>query len=103
MALGGQIVPTGTGTTFIAPVADPDGDNDGDADGDTTATAALTGQTVVDRAMVEVTSTVEAAGQLVTVGAQLVMVATEVEKTVDVVRETDPAGIEPEAAPVDEL
>jgi hypothetical protein len=34
----------------------------------------VTGQTVVEIAMVEVTTVVESAGQLVTVGAQLVMV-----------------------------
>lgn len=40
---------------------------------------ALTGQTVVDTAMTEVTTVVDAAGQSVTVGAQLVMVILWVE------------------------
>ena len=39
---------------------------------------AVMGQTVVEMAMVEVTTTVECAGQLVTVGAQLVMVTSVV-------------------------
>ena len=46
-----------------------------------------TGQTVVEIAMVEVTTIVECAGQLVTVGAQLVMVISVVVKTVDVVKD----------------
>ncbi len=37
-----------------------------------------TGQTVVEIAIVDVTSVVEPAGQYVTVGAQLVIVATDV-------------------------
>jgi hypothetical protein len=46
-----------------------------------------TGQTVVEIAIVEVTTIVECAGQLVTVGAQLVMVISVVVKTVDVVND----------------
>ena len=44
-----------------------------------------TGHTVVLTATIEVTTDIERAGQLVTVGAQLVMVETMVLKTVDVV------------------
>jgi len=44
-----------------------------------------TGHTVVLTAMIEVTTDIERAGQLVTVGAQLVMVETMVLNTVDVV------------------
>jgi hypothetical protein len=47
-----------------------------------------TGQTVVEIAIVEVTTIVECAGQLVTVGAQLVMVISVVVKTVDVVNDS---------------
>ena len=39
----------------------------------------MTGQTVVEMAMSEVESTVDSAGQLATVAAQLVMVVTDVE------------------------
>ena len=46
-----------------------------------------TGQMVVEIAIVEVTTTVEWAGQFVTVGAQLVMVISVVLKTVEVVSE----------------
>lgn len=46
---------------------------------------AVTGHTVVEIAIVEVTTVVESAGQLVTVGAQLVMVTSLVVYTVDVV------------------
>ncbi len=42
---------------------------------------------MVEIAIVEVTTTVEWAGQFVTVGAQLVMVISVVVKTVDVVSE----------------
>lgn len=45
----------------------------------------VTGHTVVEMAMVEVTIEVESAGQLVTVGAQLVTVISLVVYTVDVV------------------
>lgn len=45
----------------------------------------VTGHTVVETAMVEVTTVVESAGQLVTVGAQLVIVISLVVYTVDVV------------------
>ena len=69
---------------------------------DTTAelNTSVTGQTVVETAMVEVTTVVDPAGQFFTVGAQLVMVATEVVKIVDVVMGTpvvtlsDVAGVE---------
>jgi hypothetical protein len=46
---------------------------------------AVTGQMVVEMAMVFVMTVTELAGQLVTVGAQLVMVISVVVKTVDVV------------------
>ena len=46
----------------------------------------VTGHTVVEMAMVEVTTVVESAGQLVTVGAQLVIVISLVVYTVDVVQ-----------------
>ena len=46
-----------------------------------------TGQTVVEIATVEVITIVDCAGQLVTVGAQLVMVISVVVKTVDVVND----------------
>lgn len=39
----------------------------------------VTGHTVVETGMIEVTTTVEFLGQLVTVGAQLMMVLNEVE------------------------
>jgi hypothetical protein len=45
----------------------------------------VTGQTVVETAMVEVTTVVESAGQLVTLAAQLVMVILLVVYTVEVV------------------
>ena len=45
----------------------------------------VTGHTVVEIAMVEVTTVVESAGQLVTVGAQLVIVISLVVYTVEVV------------------
>lgn len=45
----------------------------------------VTGHTVVETAMVEVTTVVESAGQLVTVGAQLVIVISLVVYTVEVV------------------
>jgi hypothetical protein len=45
----------------------------------------VTGQTVVDTAVVAVTTTVESAGQFVTVGAQEVFVITVVDQTVEVV------------------
>jgi hypothetical protein len=45
----------------------------------------VTGQIVVESAMVEVTTTVESAGQLVIDAAQLVTVISRVVKTVDVV------------------
>lgn len=45
----------------------------------------VTGQTVVETAMVEVTTVVESAGQLVTLAAQLVMVTSLVVYTVEVV------------------
>lgn len=45
----------------------------------------VTGHTVVEMAIVEVTTVVESAGQLVTVGAQLVIVISLVVYTVDVV------------------
>lgn len=45
----------------------------------------VTGHTVVEMAMVEVTTEVESAGQLVTVGAQLVTVISLVVYTVEVV------------------
>ena len=45
----------------------------------------VTGQTVVETAMVEVTTVVESAGQLVTLAAQLVMVISLVVYTVEVV------------------
>jgi hypothetical protein len=51
-------LPVGAGTEVLCPVG----------------CVSVTGQTVVDTAMVEVTTVVESAGQLVTVGAQLVMV-----------------------------
>jgi hypothetical protein len=44
-----------------------------------------TGQTVVEIGIVEVTTVVDSAGQLTTVGAQLVMVCSIVEYTVLVV------------------
>jgi hypothetical protein len=47
---------------------------------------AVTGQTVVYKAIVSVVTLPILAGQSVTVGAQDVMVYTEVAKTVDVVR-----------------
>lgn len=47
-----------------------------------------TGHTVVEIAIVEVTTIVECAGQLLTVGAQLVMVISVVVKTVDVVNDS---------------
>lgn len=49
------------------------------------AVVSVTGQTVVERAIVEVTTTVDPAGQLVTVGAQLVIVIKLVVNTVEVV------------------
>lgn len=45
----------------------------------------VTGHTVVETAIVEVTTVVEPAGQFVTVGAQLVIVISLVEYTVEVV------------------
>lgn len=45
----------------------------------------MTGHTVVEIAIVEVTTVVDPAGQLVTVGAQLVIVISEVVYTVEVV------------------
>jgi hypothetical protein len=45
----------------------------------------VTGQTVVEIAIVDVTTVVESAGQLVTVAAQLVMVTSLVVYTVEVV------------------
>lgn len=50
-----------------------------------TVSVSVTGHTVVETAMVEVTTVVESAGQLTTVGAQLVMVTCVVEYTVEVV------------------
>lgn len=49
---------------------------------------AVTGHTVVEMAMVLVTTVVDRAGQFVTVGAQDVMVISVVVKTVDVERDT---------------
>lgn len=51
--------------------------------------ASVTGQTVVETAMVEVTTDVESAGQSVTVGAQLVIVISLVVKMVEVVHDCD--------------
>lgn len=48
----------------------------------------MTGSTVVEIGIVEVTTVVEPAGQLVTVGAQLVMVTSLVVYTVEVVSRT---------------
>jgi hypothetical protein len=48
----------------------------------------VTGQTVVEMAIVEVTTIIELAGQLVTVGAQSVEVTAVVVYTVDVVSRT---------------
>ena len=57
-----------------------------DSAGLETPTVSVTGQMVVDTGTVTVVRTVEPAGQLGTVGAQLVTVWTEVVKTVEVVR-----------------
>lgn len=50
-----------------------------------TGVTSVTGQTVVEMAIVEVVTTVESAGQLVTLAAQLVMVISLVVYTVEVV------------------
>lgn len=62
---------------------------------DTTVEEAVsvTGQTVVEMGMVEVTTDIDSAGQSVTVGAQLVMVYSLVAYTVDVVHEEPLAGV----------
>jgi hypothetical protein len=51
----------------------------------TAGVVSVTGQTVVEMGMVEVTTVVESAGQLVTLAAQLVMVISLVVYTVEVV------------------
>lgn len=53
----------------------------------------VTGQTVVEMGMVEVTTDIDSAGQSVTVGAQLVMVYSLVAYTVDVVHEEPLTGV----------
>lgn len=52
----------------------------------TPVSVAVTGQIVVEMAMVWVTTVLDSAGQLVTVGAQLVMVTSVVVKTVEVLK-----------------
>lgn len=64
--------------------------------------AAVTGQIVVEIAMTEVTTCIELAGQLVTVGAQLVIVISVVLKMVEVVKGT-PAGTEDGASETERL
>ena len=66
------------GAGMAEPGVDPEGDS-----------VSVTGHTVVDTGTITVVRTVDLAGQLMTVGAQLVMVATDVEKMVDVVKEGD--------------
>jgi hypothetical protein len=79
--------PAGTLSVGIEPVGavsvgeDPTGVVDWPAAG----VVSVTGHTVVEMAMVEVTTVVESAGQLVTVGAQLVIVISLVVYTVEVV------------------
>lgn len=79
--------PAGTLSVGIEPVGavsvgeDPAGVVDWPAAG----VVSVTGHTVVEMAMVEVTTVVESAGQLVTVGAQLVIVISLVVYTVEVV------------------
>lgn len=78
--------PEGAGTVGAGPVVlDPEGTGTGSVPG---LPVSVTGQTVVEIAMVEVTTVVESAGQLVTVGAQLVMVTSLVAYTVEVVIRT---------------
>lgn len=60
--------------------------------GDVAVSVAVTGQIVVEIAIVLVMTVVEWAGQLVTVGAQLVMVTSVVVKTVEVTKD-DPEGV----------
>ena len=70
--------PTGRTLLGLAPVA---------AGGEVAPTGVIsvTGHTVVEIAIVEVVTTVESAGQLVTSGAQLVIVISLVAYTVEVV------------------
>lgn len=71
----------------------PDGEDsvtgetpDGVVAGKGVVSVSVTGQIVVDTAIVEVTTEIELAGQLVTVGSQLVIVISWVAHMVDVVK-----------------
>lgn len=91
-----EVVDDGTGNSGTAVVVGTESAVDTGVDAGSEAVVSPetseTGQTVVETAMVEVTTVVDSAGQLTTSGAQLVMVATEVEKMVDVVISTDDVG-----------
>lgn len=66
-------------------VFEPGATDDGSVAGEVSVSVSVTGHTVVETAIVEVTTVVESAGQLTTVGAQLVIVTSSVEYTVEVV------------------
>ena len=75
VGLAGWLEPAGavpSGTELESPMAAAMAEED-------EVSVAVTGQTVVETAMTEVTTVVDSAGQLVTVGAQLVMVISWVE------------------------
>lgn len=85
------VVPAGVvSATGLTPEAEGEADAtldaaDGDAWTEEAPSVSVTGQMVVETGMVDVTTTVDLAGQLVTVGAQLVMVTSLVVYTVEVV------------------
>lgn len=74
----GLLVSTGDDTDGVRPPAETEEDSE-------SASVAVTGQTVLEMAMVRVITVAELAGQSVTVGAQLVMVISVVVNTVEVV------------------